>query len=245
MVIVDAQQVVAQLELGRDVVAGLIALCELGQCHGVLVVELVVQLARHGGKHRVVVFLVDTVAVLLIYREVRHAHVGDGQQVAVVFLVLGVSQRDVGFNLDTVADEVVQVDTRGESVELLLNDRTGLMVVTSTDAEVSLLAATAQCKVVVLTPTRLLDFAQPVSIVVVHLILREAHVVVQLGDVTRSVAQLRIEVLFLQQHGILVTIQHLVALRLVGAGQTSAEADAGLTACTALGLDFNHTVRTL
>ena len=47
-------------------------------------------------------------------------------------------------NLDAVADEIVEVDARGEAVEFLLDDGAGLTVVAGTDAEVSLLTATGQ-----------------------------------------------------------------------------------------------------
>ena len=217
----------------------------MSQCDGVLVVQLVTQLTGHRGQHGVIILQVVAVLVLLIDREVRHAHVRDGQQVAGVTLVLGVGQRDVRLNLDAVANEVVEVHTRGEAVELLLDDRTRLMVVAGSDAEVGLLTATAQSQVVFLAPAGLLHQLQPVGIVVIHLVLRERGVVVQLGDVTGLVTHGGVEVLLLQQHRVLVTVQHLVALRLVGTSQTEAVVDAGLTTRTTLGLDLDDTVRTL
>ena len=97
----------------------------------------------------------------------------------------------------------------------------------------------------VLTPSGLLHLLQPVGIVVVHLIFREGRVVVQLRNIAGHVAHLRIEVFFFHHHGVLVTVQHLIALGLIGARQTERIADARLTTRTALGLDLDDTIRTL
>ena len=138
------KQVIAQLELRLDVIARLLVGSQVSQGYGVLVAQLVLQLTAHRRQHRVVFAQIVTVAVLLIYREVRHARVGETQQVAVVLIVLGVSERNVGFNLDAVADEVVQIHTRAETVQLLFDDGTRLMVITHTDTEMGFLTATAQ-----------------------------------------------------------------------------------------------------
>ena len=59
-------------------------------------------------------------------------------------MVVGISQRHIGRNLDTVRHEIVQSHTCGETVQLLLDDRTSLVVVTGSNTEVSLLTTTAQ-----------------------------------------------------------------------------------------------------
>ena len=247
VLVVQSQQLVAQLELGGDVIAGLVALGQMGQRHGVLVVQLVAQLLAHGGQHGVV-FAGDVVAlvVFLVDREVRHAHVGYGQQVTGVAVVLGVGQGDVGLNLDAVADEVVEVHARGEAVQLLLDDGARLVVVAGADAEVGLLTAAAQGQVVVLAPAGLLHQVQPVGVVIVHAPLGEAaRAVVNLVNVARSIAHAGVEVLLLQQHGVLVAIEQTVAVGLVGAGQAEAVVHLRLAAHAALGLDLDDAVGTL
>ena len=72
------------------------------------------------------------------------------------------------------------------------------MVITSTDAEVGLFTTTAEREVMVLSQTGLLDSFQPVGVVVVHLVLREAGVVVELRNVAGRVAHGGVEILFLE-----------------------------------------------
>ena len=66
------------------------------------------------------------------------------QEGVVVPLVVGICERDVRYDLDTVGHEVVESHTCAETVELLLDDRTCLMVVASTDTEVCLLTTTGK-----------------------------------------------------------------------------------------------------
>ena len=54
-----------------------------------------------------------------------------------------------------------------------------------------------------------------------------------------------IEVLLLQHHGVLVTVEQLHAFRLVGSRKTQAVGNLRLASGTALGLDFDDTIRTL
>ena len=122
------------------------------------------------------------------------------------------------------------------------------MVVTCSNTEVSLLTTTAQSNIVVLAPTRLFHGIYPVSIVVIHLILREftTRLVVDFVDIgTGTSLQVRIEIFLFQHHGVLVTIEEVHAFRLVGAGQTEAIGHSGLTTDTAFGLDLDNTISTL
>ena len=119
------------------------------------------------------------------------------------------------------------------------------MVVAGTDAEMRFLNTTRQCEVMVLSPTHLLDLLEPVGVVVVHLILGETGIVVDFRNIAGCITHRRIEVLLLEQHGVLIAIEHLIAVGLVGARQTQAVSGTGGAACTALGLDFDYTVGTL
>ena len=119
------------------------------------------------------------------------------------------------------------------------------MVIACTDAEMGFLTATRESEVVVLSPAHFLHFLQPVGVVVIHFIFRERGVVVQLLDVTGSITQLGVEIFLLQQHRILVAIEHLVAIGLVCACETEAVVDARITTHTALGLDLDDTIRAL
>ena len=127
--------------------------------------------------------------VLLVDAHVRHLLVSQRQQTVVVLLVICIGEREVRRNLDALTDVVVECDTGGETVELLLDHRTCLMVETARNTEGSLLTTTGQGEVVVLSPTHLLHLFQPVGVVVIHFILREAGVVVQFGDIARCIAQ--------------------------------------------------------
>ena len=83
-----------------------------------------------------------TVLQLLVDSEVRHLLVGQIQQIAIILMVVGIGEVEVGGYLDALREHVVESDTCGEAVELLLDDGTGLMVPTEGETEVGLLATT-------------------------------------------------------------------------------------------------------
>ena len=144
-----AEQVVLKDEFWRKFHGLLFVLCLMCDCHRVRHRVLVFQqLARSGittcccgdvWVHRVESARVVTILILFINRKVWHLIVGDSQKVschiiyyiAIVLLVFRVSEVEVSLHLDAVADEIVEGDTCGEAVELLLDDRTCLMVVTT------------------------------------------------------------------------------------------------------------------
>lgn len=110
-------------------------------------------------------------------------------------MVLGISKGEVGGDTDTVTDIVVERDTRRETVQLLLDDRTCLVIETTTDTEGSFLTTSGYRDVMVLAQTGLLDCLDPVGIVVILLILREGRIIVDLLDSLRArIALCRVEV---------------------------------------------------
>ena len=244
--IVETEELVVHLELRCDVVGALVVLGQVGRGHRVDEFLLVVVEHRRGAlQHLIIGACVASIGILLIDAHVRHLAVGDREEVVVVALVLGVGQREVGGNLDAIAHIVVESHTCREAVELLLYDRTGLIVETARDTERSLLTTTGDGEEVVLTQTDLRDGVAPVGVVVILLILRERGVVVELTDVGRTVVLLRVEVCLLEQHGVVVTAEELVTLWLIGSCEAERVAHAGLTLATTFGDELNHTVGTL
>ena len=247
--IVNAQQLIVQFEFRLDIVAGFLIFGEVSQSYGVVVFELV--LAEHGTDRRQHIIIGTqgvTVLILFVDSQVRHTTISHGEQVGVVLLVVCIGQRHIGGNLDAVGNEIVQCYTGGETVELLFDDRTCLMVVSGGNTEVSLLTTTTQGYIMVLSPTGLFHGIHPVGIIVVHLVFREltTRLIVDFVDIVAGTGlKMRVEVLFLQHHGVLVTIEQFHALGLIGACQTVAIGNAGLASYTTLGLDLNDTIGTL
>ena len=96
-----------------------------------------------------------------------------------------------------------------------LDGRTVIVLVTTTDTEGCLFTTTTDVQVVLLTQTKLCNGVNPVSIIIILLVLRECRVIVQLTDIRGSITLLGVEVALLQQHGIVITIEELITLRLV------------------------------
>ena len=160
-------------------------------------------------------------------------------------MVGGIGQGHRRAEHDTVTDEIVERQLRRETVEGLLDDGTVLAVVTCRDAEVGLLTTTGDGQVVILVPASLQHFLHPVGIVVPVLKLCPRAVVVDLVDVRRGRGALRgIVVHLLEHHGVVVTVQQVVALRLPAGLNAQRVVHAGSTAGTTLGTDLNDTVGT-
>ena len=134
-------------------------------------------------------------------------------------MVIGIGKREVGTYADTFTYIIVESHTGRETLQFLLDHRTGLIIETCTDTEQRLLTTTFYGNIVVLTETPLGNSLTPVGIVVILLVFRERRVVVQLRNIRCSIALLRVEVRLLQQHGVVVTIQELISLRLVCTSQ--------------------------
>ena len=124
---------------------------------------------------------------------------------------------------------------------MLANDRTGAHVVTGTDTEGCFLTTTRHCDVVLVLLTELLYSVNPISVVAEVVVdVGQFLVVVQLGEA--DVSLVRIEVSFLQHHGITVTIEHLVTIGLPCAAELVVEDNVGGTTVTTAQLDFDYTV---
>ena len=183
--LVGTQQMVVQLELWSDVIRAVIVLGKVCRGHGVHIDALVI--LEHIGsrlQHGVITVGVGTCQrVLLIDAHVRHLLIGNGQQVVIVALGIGIGESEVGGNLDAVGDVVIECHTGSEAVLALLDDGTRLMVITAGDAESGLLSTASDAKEMVLTQTPLCDGIHPVGIIIILFVLRERRVVVQLSDV--------------------------------------------------------------
>ena len=119
------------------------------------------------------------------------------------------------------------------------------MVETSGNTEGSLLTTTGYRQVVVLAQAKLGDGINPISIVVILFVFRISRVIVQLRNIRRLVTLLRIEVTFLQQHGVVIAIQQLVALRLMSTRETERVSELRFSTRTTLGGNLDDTVGTL
>ena len=97
-----------------------------------------------------------------------------------------------------------------------------------------------------MTETCLCHLVNPISILVeVIPSIWVSRIIVDFHDVTGSTAQTWVEVRLLQEHGELITIKEMVALRLSCASDTIAVCHTGFTAHTTLCLDFDYTISTL
>ena len=262
----SAQQLVFDVELRSDTVGRLVVECLMGHGNWVTVALHVGQVSGGisvrgrtfhivGWKHLVVVAgavgrACDRVVGILPDAHVRHGVVGTSQDGGCgasvpVTVVVGVGQGEVRGEADAVTHVVVQHQTGGEAVEHLLDDRTGLVVVTARHTELGFLATTREGDVVVVSLTELVHFLHPVRILVeVVIIGRTALVVVDLDHVTCGCTLAWVEVCFFQHHGVAVAVEHVQPARSPGAGKTVREVDFCLTCHTTLGVDLDHTVRT-
>ena len=77
------------------------------------------------------------------------------------------------------------------------------------------------------------------------LILGEAGIVVDLAYVARGIAQFRIEILLLKQHGVLVAREHFHAFRLISTGETIGIGHLGTATRATLGFDFDNSIGAL
>ena len=93
--------------------------------------------------------------------------------------------------------------------------------------------------------TNLLHCIHPVRIIVVHIVLREGRIIVELPNVRSLIIETRIEIGLFHEHGIVVTIEHTYTIRLIGHIQAIRIGDTRRTTRTALGLNHNHTIGTL
>ena len=160
-------------------------------------------------------------------------------------MVGGIGQREGGTEGDTVANEVVECQLRGEAVEGLLDNRTVLMVIACRHAEVGLLATTRDGQVVILVPAHLLHLVHPVGVVVPVLELSPRAVVVNLIDIGGGSRALgRIVVHLLEHHRVVIAIEQVVALRLPAGLHAQRVVHACGTTGTALGANLNDTVGT-
>ena len=168
--------------------------------------------------------------------------------ISVVLQVVGIGQREVGREADAVRHVVVQHQARGQTVHLLLDDRTRLVVVAGRDTEGSLLSTTRDVEVGLVLLTKLLDGVNPIGVLVpvVGLGPRLGRHVVDFVDGRGGRRTLRgVVELFLEHHGVVVTIQQIVAARHPRTRELIAQRHFGFSACTALGGDLNDTVGAL
>ena len=124
------------------------------------------------------------VAVVAPDAHVRHSLVSLGKNVGVVLLILGVGKAEVRAELDAVRHLIVEGHTGGEAVEHLLDDGTGLVVVTGRNAELCLVATTAEVYIELVGLAKLCYLVNPVGVLVVVVVVHRAlGVVHELQDV--------------------------------------------------------------
>ena len=250
---IGAEEVVLQLKLGVERVGTVFVRRQPCHSHRVGQRALVAELAGHALQRIVVTVGGGAVGSFGKDGKVGHLLVGDAEHadvlatlaVGIVLVVIDVGEREVGGDLDAVADVVVEVDTGAEAVEALPDDGAALVVPATADAESGLVASAGEGEAVAVLHAQLLHGADPVGVVVELLVLTERGVVVELDDVASVVALLGIEVSLFKQHGVVVAVEHADALRLVGEVKAVAVGDAGRAAAAALGLDLDDAIGTL
>ena len=222
VLIIKSQQTIIQFKLRCDVVSVIIKLRQIGHRHGIGIHALVIleDIGRRL-KHGIIFPSIRTrLGVLLIDAHIGHLLIGDSQQILIVAGVVGIGQREVRGNLNTLADIVIECDAGRESVQPLLDDRARLVVETARDTERCLLASTGYREVVILAKAPLCHGIHPVGIIVILLVFRKCRIIVQLANVRGIVVLLWVEITFFQQHRIVITFQHFISLRLISTCQT-------------------------
>ena len=136
--------------------------------------------------------------------------------VGIVLQVVGIGQRKVGREADAVRHVVVQHQACGDAVHALLDNHTRLVVVAGRDTERGFLSTTRDIEVGLVLLSELLDFLHPVRILVPVVGIGPRigrHVVdfVDAGGGSRALCG--VEELFLEHHGVVVTVQQVVAGR--------------------------------
>ena len=155
------------------------------------------------------------VVLVAVNGHVRHGLICLVEDSGVVLLIVRIVEREVGGELDTVAHVVVEGHTGGETIELLLDDSTGLVVVGTGDTELCLLTTTRENECVVVSLTKLCNLVSPVGILIeVAEVHRTAAVIRDLDDVRSDVALRGVEVSLLEHHGVLISAEHLHTLGL-------------------------------
>ena len=119
------------------------------------------------------------------------------------------------------------------------------MVIRTRYTESSLLTTTGDIHTVVVHLPDLGYFFHPIRVlIIVGVISRAVGEIHQFDDARSGVTLFRIEVSFLQHHGVAGTVEHVQTLRLPSAREAVVETDAGFTATTTARGDFDHTIRT-
>ena len=153
LALVNTKELILNVEVGVESVNLLTLRCQVGNSYRVTkstditqlvggVVAIVGSESVHHGVHDIVLISIRAISILTINRHVGGELLGDTEEVAVVLLVVGISQREVGSETDALTHVEVEGETGSESVEHLLDDGTCLVSVTGTDTEGCLLSTT-------------------------------------------------------------------------------------------------------
>ena len=86
--------------------------------------------------------------------------------VSIVLQVVGIGQREIGREADAVRHVVVEYETRGQAIHLLLDDGSQLVAVATRDTEGCLLTTTRDIEVCLVLLTELLDGVYPIGVFV-------------------------------------------------------------------------------
>ena len=119
------------------------------------------------------------------------------------------------------------------------------MVVVTRDTESCLFTTARDYDTIVVGLTKLRHFVYPVSILIKVAEISGVRILLihDFGDTGLFVREFtRVMIGFFKHHGVAVTVEHLHAFGLPGAGETITEVDLRLTAGTTAGGNFNYTV---
>ena len=245
--IINTQEVILQFQLRVDGVRRIRVLGILGTRNRVHKIALIFQCV-FSLQHLVITSQRITLLILFENSQVRHLLISNSQQIIGISLVVRISQSKVTDNLNTVTYIIVQHHTGRKTIQLLFDDRTGFMVITTGYTESCLLTTTGNGNEMILAQTDLFHFFHPVRVVVEHLPFREHTLirnVIEFRNISGRITQTRIEIRFLHQHRILISRQQIHSIRLVGACQTKRISQSRFSTFTTLCFDFNHAIRTL
>ena len=166
-----------------------------------------------------------------VNRGIGHFLVGDiekpvplviGTVVDVVTLVIvGIGNRKIRNELQTGRYLIFQVHTGRDTLHLLLDYGTGLVVISEGRPETCLISSSRYRKIVVVCKTYLCHSIDPIGIVIVIFVLIGVpdRVIIECRNIAVCFVLIAIEIGLLHQHGIVVTVEHLDTLGLLVCGK--------------------------
>ena len=218
MVFVLTQQIIVDGEVRQDTIVVVSRPCQVSNSHRIAKCLNIAKLGTgwishtRDRIHDEIFIRILAKGILPVDAHVRRYALRNTQQITVVLIVVIISEGKVGREPDAVAYKIIECHAGGKLIERLLDDCTRLVFIACRYTEHRLLATTTDIEIIIVGLRKLGNSLHPVGIVVPVLIISPVLIIVYLVDVGRGITYLPWVIqLFLQQHGIIITVEKLIA----------------------------------